>query len=627
MQEGGLDLLDQSGIVDVIEGTLMHMGFVPATQGSNTDKTSYDITFKRGLDEVCLQLPSSKGPELFNLIGNVPLRGRGTQSPDGRGWVYSQADIVYLLQEPFPDSGFFERFAGMPGDRSPHPLYETHSRRAEAVVETFRTKQPGSLGVPNSNGREFIYIDGRVEEEDLSEFLPIINRRTARRQDGIASLAGQKRLLPPPYGWFSRFSHEVTTFHVMRTYCDKFKIEGSRRKKLLAFALSHDDGHTFFGHPGEDYFKYRHRQGVSKFNHERSSTWHILDERANFDQVESGLADRVVACFNGTDPDHELVTADLGGVDRMQFLMRDPWEVGYRPTDSPSRLIPHLHFDRDAPPGERLWCDSADEAFRFVFGHGKSYETNYYGPPKQTDDALVKKLLWLADFGDINDSIPVDYNDVVQLKPLWQLNDDEVTFYLCNRHPDPQVNELARYWLLGGLGSAPSTVAILKRPGYEKCEGKIEVPRFDGLTFSEEWPHAQGVNPDQLNEYYQFWRDPKNQFILEHHAAQRLDLPPGLVVIGASPYVEKFITQKVPIRENGRGPIRQLREISPRYREPMQEISYRLQGLRLAVHPQVHDLAKHRLEKLPFAEIVKEAYEISKAWSSFPSGYVTHNTR
>ena len=493
--------------------------------------------------------------------------------------------------------------AGMPGSRNTHLLAERYNQDALDIVETFRKGRPGGLGVGMSTGKETIYFNGTLIEEDLTDFLEMINGPALRKQAGIPSLGSMSMCNPPPYGQFDRFTHMVAAYHVTKHLCNKLGIEGDRRNLILAYALCHDIGHLVYGHSGEDNFKYKHHKKKNGFDHERTAKLLIRQEQEGFESVLRDLGEKLIDLFEERNNDHQIVTADLGGSDRLGYMGADPSQLGISTEFDPIGYIAHLNFD-----GETMWCDSAEKAAKFFLQWAKGYQRLYYGSLNQASGAYTKKILHRAGFKDVNDPIPLGENEDSLDRPLWQANNYQLVRYLCTQHPDEMVRAMARYWLLGFHSSPLTTVAVLKRPGYERCEGRVQVHDFERLTFKERYPRSEGVDPEMLGAWYQRGRHPDDQDEKERIIAERLEIPNHLMTLAASPHTDKFLSQRAAIQEGKRGPRQELFVMEGgRYVQPVKEVFNEIQGLRLCVHPQIWDETYRKLGRSPLARILREA--------------------
>jgi len=259
---------------------------------------------------------------------------------------------------------------------------------------------------------------------------PFFARLRFRRELGFTCMV-------KPGGLHSRLEHSVGTLHTMRAILERFHIEKNTPlyRALEVYALLHDLGHGPTSHELEYVLPDDHeKKGVAKAEQMRS----VIAEYADVDIL--------LALMRGEHPWHVLVKHKTFGADKLDYLERDAYHLGYEIAMNKGKIINCLQF-QDGTFG--IDGDAMEEIITNLSNYQRMYLEVYLHRSVQMFARIYQRALM--------ESVE---SGVVDANAVWDMVDHELHARLMHH---PLMQRITDRQML-------ATVACLKLEGFQSEE-------------------------------------------------------------------------------------------------------------------------------------------------------------
>ncbi len=432
---------------------------------------------------------------------------------------------------------------------------------------------------------------------DVTPYTKLLETPMMRRMRDVKSL-GNRSHQHLCYAVQSRLEHMIGVMHIAKILGHRLKLNEKDQTLVELYALTHDIGHLSGGHATEQYFK-----AIMGFDHEEYSVLLLKQNRSAIENLVP--LENLVAMFEGKNPLHDIVDGPFGA-DRIYYMSVDPNENGMERTYDPLDLIRWLRWDEQE---KRLVVEEyIPAAHEFLSTRAELFKSIYFSRETQIADAYERKMLWLAQITHPFQNVHLPYDAGVTFVPKGGLNvpfanlNDSMFEYAMVQHPNVNVAEVMRHLLDVYSRSPHATAAVLKLQG--EIEEKVEIPFYPELLFAGIPPKVEEVTQEELTEFVNRWKTPKEQARLENMIAERTRTQDRHIIAAAVTNMSKVAEEYAPVRCGSA--IKSLFDWKPEYSKQFSERMRGMACLRIAVHPQIYPHVWNYFQDKSFLDLARE---------------------
>ncbi len=166
---------------------------------------------------------------------------------------------------------------------------------------------------------------------DVSNYLPVIDHGNFQRLRNVRQLGINDLVFPGAR--HSRFEHAIGTLALTQRLCSLHGLSQGESNLLQCFALLHDIGHGPYSHQLEPILAGNHHtHGLEQ-----------LEEMAPAIRA-SGISPKdVMELLDGSNPLAIWITDRNLGTDKLDYLRRDAWHIGFQGVPDIERIQFYTH--------------------------------------------------------------------------------------------------------------------------------------------------------------------------------------------------------------------------------------------------------------------------------------------
>lgn len=389
---------------------------------------------------------------------------------------------------------------------------------------------------------------------DVSGMLPILNHillqlLLERKQLGLAFKVF-------PGATHTRLEHSLGTLHIVRKFIRHFGItDEALIHALEVAALIHDIGHGPFSHEFELVAPHDHKdEGWHRFEQ-------LRDEIAQYADV--ALVEQL---YRREHPLHCLIHDRNFGADKLDYLQRDSYHVGYELALNDSSLISYLQF-KDGVVG--IDQKSKEEMMAYQFSYLRMYSVIYFQKTVKIFARMLQRALCNC------------CGSPAAVANLYDCTDTQLLNHITSHVLAPRITNRGPF----------KTVHVFKIAGYEVEE------RIGNRAY-----RVTGIHPEQLKQWSLNFIDPWKLIRIEDQLSEALGLPASHALIVQPGFPDKLVPLDVNLYRFGKDTFASLFEQVPTHPRNLREMMDRHFYMLVAV-PQ-EDVA--RVASFNFAQFFTE---------------------
>lgn len=351
------------------------------------------------------------------------------------------------------------------------------------------------------------------ENIDIRPIVNIIDHPLFQRLLHIFQL-GQLSLVFPG-ATHNRFEHALgvysKTLRFSRRMVDEGFISESEAKAVSLFGLLHDIGHGPFSHLVEE---------ISSFNHDENGM-RIIEQLAPAIESSGVDSNLVIRIFKREDPLYKIVMDKNLGMDKLDYLERDTYHIGFGFRPDVETILSYLSFVDGQLAIDSKSLDGAKQIQQLYMN---MYKGVYLKKSSLISQRFIQKMisLWLE-------------IDKVPEKELWSMTDMEMMGRIFSS-PDPRLKYMYKCWKERNLPKTGLVIKLDKERFKERIAGKsMKVVGKNKEFFSK---FAKRSKPADLAN-------------LEEEIALQIGVKPESIVVVPMMHPERFIPEDILYHDQG----------------------------------------------------------------------------
>ncbi|MCQ2396241.1 MAG: HD domain-containing protein [Lentisphaeria bacterium] len=363
-----------------------------------------------------------------------------------------------------------------------------------------------------SSKSTFIPCNGAVEIGDLLPIVehPLFQRLRRCRQLGLNDLIF-------PGAQHTRFEHALGVLARTRFAAQLQHMDSDSTRRLEVFALLHDIGHGPFSHQIEP--------ALQKNHHERGKE--CISEMAAAIHSCGVSSEDVISMLNGKDPLAFWVSDRNLGTDKLDYLERDAYHIGFAGGPSIETIQRQTIIAPDVG-GLALKEKFIEEGKRLQKFYSYLHQHGYLNKTALAAQRMLQRA--------IQEELLLCDNPAALSEKLWPMTDDELMQWLHRAK-----SALARrYCTALANRSLYRTCLCIKPDGYGYVENTVDKP-----IALLEWPRQRLSRLSNALATLPKLRQ------IEDELATAAGLPPGALLLAAMPYFTKLLPKDLRIANGG----------------------------------------------------------------------------
>ncbi len=369
------------------------------------------------------------------------------------------------------------------------------------------------------------------ENIDIRPVLPVVMSPLFQRLRFVSQLSNM--LFVFPGATHNRFEHALGVYHKATQLCARLQEEGiltpAQAFDISLFGLLHDIGHGPFSHLIEDLTPYNHKKNGLR----------ILEELREAIEKCGGNFEFIRECLSGTEPLGKIISDKNLGMDKLDYLDRDTFHIGFGQRPDNETLMDYLSYIKKSVVVDKKALEAAKQIQRL---YTYMYKEVYLHKSSLIATRFLQKMvsLWLT----------LRHVDV---ESLWLMNDHELMAQVY-MDPDPRLQFLYSVYMKRVTPSTGVVFRVDHKQFKERLAGKqIKVIGEKAEFFKRFQAHSSPVELEYM----------------EQLVAKLLKVPAHTVLLVPTLSPQRFAAEDIMYHDGDE--VFSLRDTQPGYFESMQD--------------------------------------------------------
>jgi hypothetical protein len=387
---------------------------------------------------------------------------------------------------------------------------------------------------------------------DISGFQNIIATPQFQRLNWVSQLGILNEIYPG--GSHKRKEHAFGTLHLTKCICDQLEFDKEESKTFRAFGLLHDIGHSPFSHQLEPLLKKDHHEvGLDVLTSIKEA---VVQDGVDFEKLKEIFEKK-----------HPLVSDKNLGSDKLDYLLRDGYHMGFDLVTNVFTLISYMGLNHDTIAIEEK---GAPQVKKLQDYYAEIHSDGYLCKQGMINQRLLQRAF---------EEALIDFD--VELYTLWGMKDFEVLAFL-QESKSPLAKELFEDLI---NRRSYKTSVVFKIDKFKHSERIIDKPIY-----------VEGVTQSKLEQFTKEYFIPQKLTKLENELAELIGVEKGSLLIPLMP-LQRILPKDVRVYSTVSDEPNTLFTLYPEHEKQLTERYLSSFAIRIAAKPELRQkVYDHRKE-------------------------------